>query len=316
MKFGRTEDGLRANADTATKGIKYFCPGCGAALVLKQGEINAWHFAHESGSECDAFTESKMTEWHIKHQEMFPEQCREVRLESDGVVHIADVMIDGLIIEFQHSQMSNEVFEERSEFYSKFGKLLWVFDLREQWTCENIVWVQKKVDSDYGYFEWRYSSKMLGKYDFGKSFVDMFAELDDTGWGCLVNWNPNGMKYFNGKRLSQKDLFSLYESMKPHRPFGLRGDEQNVLAENEKIIKDREEEEKRKEIARTYAEQEALRQKRLQDAQKEADYLVPIIRQLEADEQWAKTQLDNVQIQLREQQTRLNRCRNVLSGYT
>ena len=75
-------------------------------------------------------------------------------MEKDGVVHIADIMVDGCIIEFQHSPMNNEVFEERSQFYSHFGQLIWVFDLRDKWKSNQIEWIQKRVGTDYGYFEW------------------------------------------------------------------------------------------------------------------------------------------------------------------
>jgi hypothetical protein len=311
LKFGRLEDGTRINADVASKDNKHFCPGCGAPLVLKQGEINAWHFAHESGSECDAFTESKMTDWHIKHQEMFPEENREVRLERDGVVHIADIAIDGLIIEFQHSPMNNEVFEERCNFYSSFGRLLWVFDFREQWKNDNIIWVQKNVESDYGYFEWRYPQKMLGQYDFAKSAVDLFIEIDDTGWGCLVNWNPNGMKFFNGKRLHVQQLHNYISTQREIAPYSGDG---SVLEENERIIKDREEAREREEIARRYAEEKAKMEKRRKDAEKEADFLIPIIRQLELDEQWARSTLSDVQAQLKEHKSKLNHCQSILRG--
>ena len=314
MKFGRLDDGTRISADVATKDTKYVCPCCGSQLVLKQGPLRDWHFAHEKDSECDAFTESKMSEWHIKHQELFPENCREVRLESNGVVHIADVMIDGLIIEFQHSQMSNETFEERSAFYSKFGRLLWVFDCRKQWMDQNIVWVQKNAGSDYGYFEWRYSSAMLGQYDFKKSKVDLFLELDETGWGCLVDWNPTNMKYFNGRRFGQKELSMYYGSMS--RPFAptceICGVE--ILVENDKITKEREEEERRKEAARKYAEQEALRAQRRQEAENEANYLLPIILQLRQDEDWTKKKLNGIQTELSEKSKRLEQCQMVMRG--
>jgi len=324
MKFGRLEDGTRISADVATKGdTKYMCPCCGARLVLKQGPLRDWHFAHESDAECDAFTESKMSEWHIKHQEQFPEQCREVRLELDGVVHIADIMIDGLIIEFQHSPMSNETFEERSRFYSKFGRLLWVFDCRKQWTESNIVWIEKKVGSERGYFEWRYPSKMLGQYDFKKSRVDLFLELDLTGWGCLVDWNPTYMKYFNGARYDQKQLSMHYGQMKrPFLPYHAdpvdalfdRLDGADVLVENARIKQDREEEERRREAARKYAEEEAKREQRRQEAQKEADYLLPIVRKLQADEEWATRTLSDVRSELEEKKRKLDQCYRVLEG--
>ena len=48
MKFAQTTDGTRVSADYALKGNEYHCPGCLAPLVLKQGQINAWHFAHKN----------------------------------------------------------------------------------------------------------------------------------------------------------------------------------------------------------------------------------------------------------------------------
>lgn len=36
----------RVNADSASKGSAYVCPSCGAALVVKQGSVKIWHYAH------------------------------------------------------------------------------------------------------------------------------------------------------------------------------------------------------------------------------------------------------------------------------
>ncbi len=36
------------------------CPACGEVLVAKQGEVRAWHFAHESGNECEGGAESAL----------------------------------------------------------------------------------------------------------------------------------------------------------------------------------------------------------------------------------------------------------------
>lgn len=312
MKYGRLEDGSRVSADIASKTNKHFCPGCGAALILKQGEINDWHFAHENGAECDAFTENKMSEWHIKHQNEFPEECREVRLEKDGVVHIADIMIDGCIIEFQHSQMDNETFEERSVFYSNFGQLIWVFDLRDKWKTDKIQWIQKTVGSDYGYFEWKNASKMLGMYDFAKSNVKLFAELDDTGWGCLVSWNPNRMRFFSGKRFDHQQFMKHVDESRKPAPLEHRQMYADILSTNKAVLEEREEAIKRAEAEKRLAELEARRKMEQYNASKKIDVLTPKIRQLEIDREWAKRTYDSIGEELRAMQTELNQAKRVV----
>jgi hypothetical protein len=271
MKFARTISGERVSADVAEKGNTFLCPCCNASLILKQGEFRDWHFAHTKDAECDGFTERKMTEWHIKRQEEFPDDCREVRLETDGVVHIADVMTGNVIIEFQHSPMNNEMFEERSRFYSKFGTLVWVFDLREQWKGERINWNQREVGKDYGYFTWDYYSKMLGQYNFKDSSVLLFLELDDSGWGCLVNWNPCYMKYFSGKRFCHADFMTFVESIKDERP------KEYILPENNEISKQR-----------AIANARQAEERRRQDAIECINRLEPEVQKLEIDLNWAR----------------------------
>ena len=52
-------------------------------------------------------------------------------MEKNGIKHRADVFIKekNLVIEFQHSQISNEDFNARNEFYNRCGyNIIWVFD--------------------------------------------------------------------------------------------------------------------------------------------------------------------------------------------
>lgn len=291
MKFGRTKQNERISADVAKKGNEFFCPCCNAPLVLKQGEINDWHFAHANGAECDAFTESKMSEWHIKHQEEFPEDCREVRLEYEGVVHIADVKVGDVIIEFQHSPMNNEVFEERCRFYSRFGHLVWVFDFREQWEKQQIIWIQKQVGHDYGYFAWKNANKMLGQYDFKSSTVSLFIELDRSGWGCLVNWNPNYMKFFGGARFDHKQFMSFLSAISWHDRSRFS------LCENEVVRTEKENEERRKQAEiehekQVREEQRLLAIKQARDkedreyANKMIEKLTPELQKMECEYSW------------------------------
>ncbi|HEY4399641.1 MAG TPA: competence protein CoiA family protein [Lactobacillaceae bacterium] len=47
-------------ADEAKRGnIGYTCPGCGATVTLKRGQIMQAHFAHGAGSECAQFSEAE-----------------------------------------------------------------------------------------------------------------------------------------------------------------------------------------------------------------------------------------------------------------
>ena len=54
MLVAMTDDGNRIYADDAIKTddngnkINYYCPECGSELILRQGNINVWHFAHKS----------------------------------------------------------------------------------------------------------------------------------------------------------------------------------------------------------------------------------------------------------------------------
>ena len=250
MIYGHTSHGKRVSADVATRDDEYFCPGCGAKLILKQGEIRAKHFAHATGSFCSAFTENKMTEWHISHQMNFPEECREVRLEKDGVVHIADVKDGNLIVEFQHSPISNEAFEERSLFYSQFGHLVWVFDCIEKWENDSIKPCEDPKTKKR-WFEWNHASQMLGKYDFKNSKFDLFIELDRSGWGCLVEWNPDGMKRFSGRLFNKKDVLEYFANIRDRR-YGYSGtlpiprtESELMFCENERRRIEREEQERK-----------------------------------------------------------------------
>lgn len=42
------------------KACECACPACGEVLIARQGEIRAWHFAHESGNDCEGGAESAL----------------------------------------------------------------------------------------------------------------------------------------------------------------------------------------------------------------------------------------------------------------
>ncbi len=109
---------------------KYYCPLCDEALILKKGLKRRHHFAHKPNGMCSESKYADKCEWHFKWQERFPDENIEVlKIDDDGKKHIADALVNNIEIEFQHSYMPYEEFNDRNEFYSKLGyHIIWVFD--------------------------------------------------------------------------------------------------------------------------------------------------------------------------------------------
>lgn len=118
-------DGNRVEAFAKGRGI---CPLCNLVMIAKCGQRHINHWAHHRDRNCDPWWENE-TEWHREWKNKFPEECREVSHTADnGEIHRADVKTHtGIIIEFQHSNMSDEERISREEFYKN---LVWVIDGR------------------------------------------------------------------------------------------------------------------------------------------------------------------------------------------
>ena len=131
MFVAKDKEGNRVTIEEAARGCEYFCPICGGRVIVKAKESEAVseHFAHKNKVECDSW-QHDMSEWHRAWQNYFPEECQEVVVQSGGVKHIADVLINNdTVIEFQHSPITAEEIAERNRFYTECGhKVVWVFD--------------------------------------------------------------------------------------------------------------------------------------------------------------------------------------------
>lgn len=113
----------RREAFTGASGI---CPTCGAKVIAKCGYRVIHHWAHARRQKCDPWWENE-TQWHRDWKNLFPEECREIsHTAPNGEIHRADVkMPTGLVIEFQHSAMTDDERQSRERFY---GRLVWVVD--------------------------------------------------------------------------------------------------------------------------------------------------------------------------------------------
>ena len=135
MFIALDESGNRTHIKDAKSTSTYFCPICGEALCVRALNSLAvqQHFSHKRGSKCLDNWQHDMSEWHINWQEQFPEECREIVVTKNGIKHRADILIQNTVIEFQHSPISPEEFEERNFFYSDCGyNVVWVFDAADK----------------------------------------------------------------------------------------------------------------------------------------------------------------------------------------
>lgn len=119
------------NSKTAvdeTEATTAHCPCCNSEMVARRGNIMVHHWAHKSLIECDSYFEPK-TEWHVRMQNLLSgndKTKQEVIIEKDNVKHIADIVNNkGVVIECQHSPISQETIVERETFYND---MIWLFD--------------------------------------------------------------------------------------------------------------------------------------------------------------------------------------------
>jgi len=116
-------DNERVEAFSGGRGL---CPTCGSDVIAKRGPRVLHHWAHHRPRDCDPWWENE-TPWHREWKNLFPIECREVsHTADDGEIHRADIKTPtGIVIEVQHSQMSDAERESREQFYEN---LVWVVD--------------------------------------------------------------------------------------------------------------------------------------------------------------------------------------------
>ncbi|MGO1057982.1 competence protein CoiA [Planococcus sp. FY231025] len=117
---------------------RFFCPGCGSALILKDGDVKIPHFAHLSLAGCDTSSEPE-TPLHLSgktllHQ-FFSAKNHHAELEKffPSIKQRADVLVEKkFALEYQCSSISPGLIRTRSEGYSSIGlTALWIRGISE-----------------------------------------------------------------------------------------------------------------------------------------------------------------------------------------
>lgn len=119
------------------------CPCCKAKVISKCGDINIWHWAHES-ADCDPWAEPE-SKWHAEWKMRFPASLREVVIGP----HRADIRTShGWVIELQNSSISNAEIATRERFY---GRMIWIVNASV--FMDNL---SLRPKGDYITFRWRW----------------------------------------------------------------------------------------------------------------------------------------------------------------
>ena len=227
----------RVSVENAIKGGKYFCPSCGEPLIVRATDSLAvkTHFSHKKGTDCDSFTHD-MSDWHFDWQMKFPIENREVVVEKDGIKHRADVLINNIVIEFQHSPITAEEIAKRNEFYLSCGyKVIWIFDADNQLKNERGESIDP-VECRNGGLTWKrakrqFSNKMPHNVSVFLQYKTVTADQRLNGQPVdvmvlLQEVDSKDIKYFNTQISDTQYIY-----LRPDyflKDFGLNQDPQSV----------------------------------------------------------------------------------------
>jgi len=221
MLIALDEHGNRIHANNAIKGIEYFSPIKKHPVVFKRGTIKIPHFALKPGLIDDTWKHD-MSEWHLAKQNLFPEENQEIVLTYNEETHRADVLIDEIVYEFQHSSMSSEEFLERNAFYTQSGyKLVWVYDFIQKFQEEKIY----KIDEfPNGSFTLKFPRKTIFTEEDVSSFNEnlvLFFELEPGKLFEVKSMSNDGRIFTLLQPIDEKELKNtniLFKNKTPHLP--------------------------------------------------------------------------------------------------
>ena len=216
MLFANDYHNTRVHIDDTQSNKEYFCPFCGAPLITKKGELRMHHFAHKATHLCaDSWTRKSshtydLSAWHAEWQAMFPKENQEIMLALGETKHRADVMIDRTVIEFQHSLLSSQAFDDRNNFYYNFGnKVVWLFDLSVLLESGQLIY---KENSEYLTFYWKNPKRAFNSYDVQAGCIDLFFQFGGAD-KCIVrvlDVSEKGFEQFDTSGFMTKEEFLCY----------------------------------------------------------------------------------------------------------
>lgn len=219
MLFANDYHDMRVHIDDTQSNAEYFCPYCGAPLTCKKGDIRHHHFAHKQNHLCMDTWEREHTydisDWHNEWQSRFPKVNQEIKLSLGSTIHRADVLTGRTVIEFQHSIMPVQAFDDRNNFYFNLGyKVIWLFDISNS-VIEGKV--SSKRNKDGLTFTWQNPKKAFNSYDVKTGCIDLFFQISDSNENCIVrvlDVSEKGFEEFYTSDYMTKEAFLDYVGLR------------------------------------------------------------------------------------------------------
>ncbi|OMP67094.1 competence protein CoiA [Domibacillus epiphyticus] len=104
------------------KKTPYFCPQCGRPVVIKAGDVNIPHFAHEANSSCDSFSEPESPRHLSGKLDLFNwiASTRDAEMEArlPDRSQRPDILTGTIAVEYQCSAITSSLFRSRTERYN------------------------------------------------------------------------------------------------------------------------------------------------------------------------------------------------------
>ena len=210
MYIASDENNRLCFIENAVLGRKYICPICLGELSPRlNGEKRQHCFAHMPGKACsDTWARDyEMSEWHRDWQSVFPIINQEVVVALGYIRHRADVLTGTTVIEFQHSIMSAETFNNRNAFYHDLGyKVVWLFDLTDETKSGKLNYKKKNGKIS---FEWANPKRAFSKYEIAYGEVDLYFQVNDDGEDCIIKVDDSieEFKQFSAITFLSKEQF-------------------------------------------------------------------------------------------------------------
>lgn len=215
MFFALDYNDNKVHVDETHSNQKYYCQGCGAPLTVKRGTERKHHFAHRANHVCADTWERNgnydTSNWHVEWQNCFPRDNQEVSLKLGNTKHRADVLVDRTVVEFQHSIISPQHFDERNNFYLNLEyKVIWLFDLSEQYKKGELYYDVKEKGLS---FTWSRPKKTFNAFDVQGGRIEVFFQIeesDDNSIVRIMEVSEHGFEKFETSKLMGKEEFFSY----------------------------------------------------------------------------------------------------------
>lgn len=198
----------RVHIDDTLSKNEYFCPYCKAPLEVRKGNIRRHHFAHAKNivrKNCDSWLEERNTNlsaWHDDWQNIFPTDNQEIFLKLGEIKHRADVMVGRTVLEFQHSRLSSEKFENRNKFYAGLGhKVIWLFDFINEYS-------ENEFEQINNTFMWNKAKRTFRNFSNIETAlqIELYFQISDTSIIKVTSVSPMGFGQFMGEIIETTDF--------------------------------------------------------------------------------------------------------------